>query len=94
MAILYEGDTARFLDVCTVDEALDLLEWLRGRSQPKIELEACTHLHTALFQVILATRPAINSLPEDAFLSRRLREAVRPHPPANSPPSRSSGEKP
>ncbi len=77
MPIVYEDDTARFLEVCAVDEALDLLEWLRGQSQPKIDLEACTHLHTALFQVIAATRPTIISLPEDAFLCRCLGEAVR-----------------
>ena len=94
MPILYEGDTARFLDVCTVDEALDLLEWLRGRSQPKIELESCTHLHTALFQVILATQPVLNSLPADTFLRRCLDGAVRPLPSTLCPRSSFPGENP
>ena len=92
MPILYEGDTARFLDACTVDEALDLLEWLRGRSQPRIELESSTHLHTALLQVILATQPVLSSLPADPFLRRCLDGAVRPLPPPQCPRSSSSGE--
>ena len=76
MPIVYGGDTAQFLDVCVVDEALDLLEWLRGQPQAKVDLETCTHLHTSLFQLILATRPGITCLPGDPFLCRVLGEAA------------------
>ena len=78
MPVVYEGDTAQFLDVCTVDEALDLLEWLRGQPRPKIDLEPCSHLHTTLFQLILATRPEISGPPGAPFLRRCLgRDADR-----------------
>ncbi|MBF0562306.1 MAG: hypothetical protein HQL37_09850 [Alphaproteobacteria bacterium] len=82
MPILYGGEIAQFLDVCAVDEALDFIEWLRGQSRPKIDLESCTHLHTALFQLIVAMQPEINSLPGNPFLFRCLSEAARIYPPA------------
>ena len=92
MPIVYGGDTAQFLDACVVDEALDLLEWLRGQPQAKIDLETCTHLHTSLFQLILATRPGINCLPSDPFLCRVLGDAAHSHPSAHSAEHQERGE--
>ena len=76
MPIVYGGDTAQFLEVCVVDEALDLLEWLRGQPHAKIDLESCTHLHSSLFQLILATRPKMVCPPDDPFLCRVLGDAA------------------
>jgi hypothetical protein len=35
-----------------------------------VGLKACTHLHSAPLQVLLALRPKIGALPEEPFLAR------------------------
>lgn len=57
---------------CTVEDALPLLEFLQSHRGARIDLGACTNLHTAVLQVLLAVRPKISALPQDAFLARRL----------------------
>lgn len=64
------GGTARFEGVCAVDEALPLAEWLEEAAEPRVDLGACTELHTALLQLLLAARPAVAVPPEDPFLRR------------------------
>ncbi|SMH33601.1 hypothetical protein [Azospirillum agricola] len=66
------GGTARFEGVCAVDEALPLAEWLEAAAEPRVDLGACTELHTALLQLLLAAGPAVAVAvaPEDAFLRR------------------------
>jgi hypothetical protein len=68
---------------CGVEEALALLEHLSGPKPPRIDLRRCTHLHTALVQVLAACRPAQIEPPEDAFLARWLMPflAGEPSPP-------------
>jgi len=68
--LVFEKNTVRFVDTCTVDEALDLQEWLGVAETPRVDLSACTHLHTALFQILLAVRPRLSGSPADPFLAR------------------------
>jgi len=70
MPLIYEKNTVRFVDTCTVDEALEFQEWLGVHKSPQVDLSACTHFHTALFQVLLATRPKLTGSPVDPFLAR------------------------
>ncbi|PWC33972.1 hypothetical protein [Azospirillum sp. TSO35-2] len=71
MPIRYDADTARFDAACTVDEALPLAEWLEAAPARRVDLSACTDLHTALLQLLLAARPlVVTAEPEDAFLKR------------------------
>jgi len=70
MPLLYEKNTVRFVDTCTVDEALEFQEWLGVAEAPRVDLSACTHLHTALFQILLAVRPKRIGSPVDPFLAR------------------------
>ena len=58
--------------VCTVEEALPLLEFLQSHRTARIGLDSCTHLHTAILQVLLAVRPPIAALPQETFLARWL----------------------
>lgn len=69
MPILYEdGGLARWVEVCTIEEAEGLLTWLREHPDGAVDLAACTHLHTALCQLLLAARPALLQPPGDPFL--------------------------
>lgn len=70
MPIRYDKSVAHFDGACLPDEALELIEWLRGCKAPKVDLRACSHLHTALLQVLLAARPQIVAPPENAVLTR------------------------
>lgn len=70
MPIRYEGTVARFDGACTVDEALPLAGWLEGTAGARVDLAACTALHTALLQVLMAVRPAVEVPPDDTFLRR------------------------
>lgn len=70
MPIRYDADLARFKAACTVEDALPLAEWLEATPVPRVDLSACTDLHTALLQLLLAARPTMTAGPEDAFLAR------------------------
>jgi hypothetical protein len=58
--------------VCTVEEAMPLLEFLQANAAARINLRACTHIHAAALQVLLATAAKITALPDDEFLKRWL----------------------
>lgn len=70
MPIRYDRTVAHFEGACLPEEALELIEWLRGQKAPKVDLRACAHLHTALLQVLLAVRPKMVAPPDDPFLAR------------------------
>ena len=53
MAVVFTTTQARFEDVCTVEEALPLLEFLKSGDGVEVDLSACTYLHTALLQLLL-----------------------------------------
>lgn len=76
MAITYEKTTARLIDFVTVEDAEGLLEWLQAKPRRKVDLSGCQHLHAANLQVLMALRPNIAALPEDATLAAWLRGAL------------------
>lgn len=88
MPIRYDADLARFEAACTVEDALPLAEWLEATAAPRVDLSACTDLHTALLQLLLAARPTMTAGPEDAFLARWVGPAlgVALSPGGNLPP--------
>jgi hypothetical protein len=48
---------------CPVDEAESLLELLLANPGAPVDWSACGHLHTAVVQVLLAARPAMEGEP-------------------------------
>ena len=68
MAIKLTRKTARFVGVCSVEEAEPLLEWVQGQVNPRADLSACEHLHTALLQILLARHVHVTALPKDPWL--------------------------
>jgi hypothetical protein len=55
-------------DSVGVEDAEQLLEWLQGKPAAKVDLSACTHLHPANIQVLLAAGVPVCSWPQDAAL--------------------------
>lgn len=76
MAIEYTKTQAVFNDVVSVEEAEGLLEWLQNKFAARVDLAACTHLHTANLQVLMAAKPIISAWPADAGLSLWLQSAL------------------
>jgi hypothetical protein len=63
-----------------VEDAEPLAQWLRDTTRPRVRLAACTHLHTAALQALMATRPVIASAPTEPFLARWIAPLLAPSP--------------
>ena len=80
MAIEFRKNLALFRDVVTVEEAEPLLEWLQKKPAGRVDLAACTHLHAANLQVLMAARANVTAWPKDTVFADWLRGALlRPH---------------
>lgn len=77
MPIEYKKNLAVFSDVVSVEEAEGLLEWLQNKPSAKINLAACTHLHPANLQVMMAVKVRIIAWPDDANLRAWLETALK-----------------
>jgi hypothetical protein len=71
-AIVLEGD-------CPVEEAETLLERLQARPDATVDWSACTRLHTAVIQVLMAAQARIRGPCGDAFV--RAWDGLRPAAP-------------
>jgi len=81
MPLRLAGEALHLEAECGVEEALALLEHLAAPQPPAIDLRTCTHLHTALVQVLAACRPRAVTLPDDVFLARWLMPLLDPSTP-------------
>ena len=78
MAIEFKKNRVIFRDVARVEEAEALLEALQKNPSAKVDLSACTHLHTANLQVLMVARPSIDSWPQDPELRTWLEAVLKP----------------
>ena len=78
MPIAFKKDRAQFNEIVTVEEAETLLEWLQKHPKGKLDLGACTHLHPANLQVLMAAGCSIQTYPKDSSLAEWLKTAL-PH---------------
>ena len=78
MPIDYKKNQALFRDIASVEEAEGLLEWLQNKPAAKVDLAACTHLHPANLQVLMAAKSRITAWPTDANLRAWLETALKP----------------
>ena len=78
MAIEFKKNRVIFRDVARVEEAEALLEALQKKPSAKVDLSACTHLHTANLQVLMVARPSIDSWPQDPELRTWLEAVLKP----------------
>lgn len=84
MPIRFEGETARFTGDCAVDEAPPLAEWLEAAAKPRADLAACTGLHTALLQLLLAGGGMLAAPPRDPFPRAWVAPLLAVTPPVGS----------
>lgn len=75
MAVEYKKNRGVFSEEVGGEDAEALLEWLNKYPKGKIDLGACTHLHPANLQVLMAARCVISVPPSDRGLAAWLDSA-------------------
>lgn len=59
MPIRFLKKYAALEGVVSVEDAQNLLDWLKIQPDPSVKLEKCQHVHAAVLQVLLACRPRL-----------------------------------
>jgi len=77
MAIKYKKNVAVLEDVCEIEEAEPLLEWLLQHPKGKLNLKKLSHPHSAIMQLMMAFEPTISIWPEDEAMSRWLEPSLQ-----------------
>ncbi|WP_262271162.1 MULTISPECIES: hypothetical protein [Microvirga] len=68
MSVRLAGDAIVLEGPCRVEDAEPLLRWLQEKPGRVVDLTDAEHLHTAVFQVLLALRPTIRGEGKDTFV--------------------------
>ena len=76
MALSYKRNVAVFADAVGVEEAEGFLAWLQKHKKPRLDLSACTHLHAAQLQVLMAARVPVAAWPQDESLTAWLKTVL------------------
>lgn len=77
MAITYKKNMAVFEGAVSVEEAEDLLAWIQKTPKARADFSACTHLHAADLQVLMAAKLYVAAWPLDNDLKTWLHSALR-----------------
>jgi hypothetical protein len=76
MAMTYKRNVACFSDTVGIEEADAFLAWLHEHPKAKLDLAACTHIHAANLQILMAARLPVAKWPQDAELEAWLKPAL------------------
>lgn len=79
MTMEMNGGVLVCADTLSVDDAEALQQYLLGASDampPGADLAACTHVHSACLQVLMAARPPVAAWPRDPALALWLQAAL------------------
>ena len=68
MSVRLDGNIIVLEGQCRVEDAEPLLRWLQADPGRIIDLADAEHLHTAVFQVLMALKPGLRGTARDAFL--------------------------
>jgi hypothetical protein len=77
VSLQLDDRTATLAGIITVDDAEAFTAWLRTTTEPMVDLHDCTHMHTSVFQLILAYAPTVTVGPTDNFLARYVMPMLR-----------------
>ncbi len=75
MSLEFKKTKIVFSGIISAEEAEPLLNWLIKKPAAKLDLSACTHLHAAILQVVLAAGATIALWPQDDRLRLWLQSA-------------------
>ena len=68
MSVRLTGDTILLEGDCRVEDAEPLLRWLQEDRGRVVDRTDAGHLHTAVFQILLALRPSVRGEGKDTFV--------------------------
>ena len=77
MALNYHDKTLTLSDIVSVEDAETLLDLRQKHPKAKLDLSACTHLHAACLQVLMASRPVVSAWPSAPNLALWLQSALK-----------------
>ncbi|NJL09117.1 MAG: hypothetical protein HC900_13425 [Methylacidiphilales bacterium] len=72
MPIVYEGEVATIVGTATIDEAEGLLSFLRSARDPVVDVTNLLRVHTAVAQILRASRAEIRGEVQDRGLAACL----------------------
>jgi hypothetical protein len=75
--MIYKKTVARFEETIAIEAADGLQSWLCGQPKAKLDFSACTHLHAAVLQVLMAQAFAVSAWPRDERLKVWLTAALQ-----------------
>ncbi len=78
MPLEFRPSEVRLVDTCGAEDALELVDWLSKEERPAVDLAACTNMHPALLQTLLAFKPAISAGPTDPFITQWILPLLAP----------------
>ncbi|WP_370261816.1 hypothetical protein [Limnobacter sp.] len=76
MSLTFNENLATVQDTATVEDAEQLLGWALVTENPQLDLRACTHVHAAVLQVMMALEIPVLHAPEDPNFNRWLQAAL------------------
>lgn len=76
MPITYKKNLAVFEAAVSVDDAEELLQWIQQHPRGRLDAAACTHLHAAILQVLMACGMRLAAWPRDGDLRTWLAAAL------------------
>jgi hypothetical protein len=85
MPIRYDTARAVIEGHATVEEAGDLATWLIAGPHRKVDLAACTGMHAAVLQCLMALTPEVVAPPQDETLARWLAPVLALPEPGSDP---------
>jgi hypothetical protein len=71
-----EDGGIRLHGVCPIDDAESLLRCLLASGEATVDWRGCVQAHSAVIQILLATRPALLGPPADGFLRTHIAPLV------------------
>lgn len=72
MTIRFKKTVAVLDDICTIEEAETLLEWLLDNPKGKLNFKQCKHIHTAILQVLMVVKPTLSAYPDNTDVLQAL----------------------
>ncbi len=76
MGMRYHDKVIELSDVLGVEEAEELLTLVQKHPKAELDLRACTHMHAACLQVLMAARPGVMAWPQEIWFACWLRTAL------------------
>ncbi len=77
MSVRRDGEIVHLEGDCHIEQAETLAALLDAQPQLTVDLSQCRHAHSAVIQVLLQFKPALQGMPDSYFLRTLILPALR-----------------